>query len=496
MSKNVRLLSVFIALTLLLTLVLTGCNGEAPGSGKDTSPPPHEEPKGLVPHLGEANYSGRTLRVLSTLKDDVYGDVQIAPTESNAEPVNDAFFNRNNKLEEEYGFKIQAVYTADWGDFIERVRSDLMAGSDDYDVISSGLYNLAPLVVDGILLDLHSIKGSHLRLQENWWDIASNKDMSIGNKLFFTTGDIFILDDENTVVTYFNKDLIADHNLTSPYDLVYDGTWTLDRMYEMMKAVARDDGDGVMNVTGGDVWGLVGGAFEAYKYILGSNCPQVYKDDNDLPRLGMTQERAVDAFMKVYEMFNDRSCVAYIEQYYAWNDPAASTVVDNFYAGRALFYASFMYAVNSGKMRETKVNYGILPQPKYDDAQDNYTSTINPYRFYCLSITKGAKDLDFITFALEAMAYTSKQIVTPEYYQRTLQLKRFDDSESPEMLDIIFSNRIVDLSVVFNWADCIQWYNNMLFSGNTGIVSYVEARRDAFNAALEATLDSIMQNTD
>jgi hypothetical protein len=477
----------------MLTLVLTSC-------GEKTSEQDSKDISGgsefLVPHLGNADYSGKTIRILATLKDDVYGDVQIAPLESNAEPVNDAFFDRNNALEEEYGFSIEAIYTDSWNPFIERVRNDMYAGTVSYDVITSGLNTLAPLVLDGILMDLHSIEGSHLNLNEEWWDVASNKDMSIGHKLFFTTGDIFVLDDESTVVTYFNKDLIADHNLDNPYDLVFDGTWTLDRMYEMMKAVALEDGDGEMNVTGNDVWGLVGGAFEAYKYILGCNAPQAYKDDNDMPYLGMTDERSVNAFMKVYEMFTDRSCTAYTEQYYRWDDADASTVVDNFYSGNALFFASLTSAVNSAKMRETKVNYGIVPQPKYDENQDTYTSTINPYRFYCLSIPKGTEDLDFVTFALEAMAYTGREMVTPEYYMRTLQLKRFDDSESPEILDIIFSNRIVDLSVVFNWADCIQWYNNMLFSESDAIVSYVQSRKEAFDAALEDTLDTIMMHTD
>lgn len=32
---------------------------------------------------------------------------------------------------------------------------------------------------------------------------------------------------------FFNKDLIAENQLDDPYQLVKDGTWTLDRMYEM-----------------------------------------------------------------------------------------------------------------------------------------------------------------------------------------------------------------------------------------------------------------------
>ena len=479
--------SFLLVLVIILSFALIGCKEDTDEEVSKTAGTGE-----LVPHLGEADYSGKTLRVLCTLEDDEFGDVQIAPEEFNSEPVNDAFVNRNRVLEDEYGFKIEAIYTDGFGDFTDRVRQDMMSGSDDYDVITSGLSSLSPLVLDGILLDLKSIEGSHLRLDEDWWDAASNKDMSIGNKLYFTTGDIFILDDENTVLTYFNKDLVDEYNLDNPYDLVNDGEWTLDKMYEMMKIVANEDGDGVMNVTGDDVWGLVGNAFQAYHYVLGCNCPQVYKDNSDIPYLGMTEERSVNAFMKVFDMFTDKSTVAYAEQYYSWDDPDVATVTDNFYSGNSLFFGSYMSSVNSEKMREAKINYGVLPQPKYDENQENYTSTINPYRFYCVSITEAAQDLDFITFALEAMAYTGKELVTPEYYDRTLQLKRFDDSASPEMLDIIFSNRIVDLSVIYNWADCIQWYNNLLFSESNGVISYVDSRKDVFDTEMEATLDSIL----
>lgn len=472
----------------MLLPLIAGCKN----GGEDNESKLVSGPEGFVPHLGKADYSGKTLRVLASHKDAVFGASQIAPIENESEIVNDAFMNRNDKLEEEYGFKIEAIYTDSFDKFTARVKDDIFAGSDDYDVISSGVMALAPLVTENILIDLKTIEGSHLRLDQEWWDVASHSGFTIGNKLFFATGDIFVTDDENTVVTYFNKDLISKYNLDSPYTLVKEGTWTLDRMYEMAKTVAKEDGDGEMNVTGNDVWGLVGGAFEAYKYILGCNCPQVFKDENDIPYLGMTQEKSIDACTKVFEMFTDRSTTAYIEQYYAWDHADASKVVDNFYSGQALFYAAFMYTVNSGKMRETKVNYGILPQPKFDENQEKYTSTINPYAFYCLSITNQEHDLDFITFALEAMAYTSRVLVTPEYYQRTLQLKRFDDEESPEMLDIIFQNRIVDLSVIYNWSDCIQWYNKMLFSKNNNVVSFVEGRKSAFDKELQETIDSIL----
>jgi hypothetical protein len=87
------------------------------------------------------------------------------------------------------------------------------------------------------------------------------------------------------------------------------------------------------------------------------------------------------------------------------------------------------------------------------------------------------------------MAYLGETMVTPEYYERTLKNKRFpDDDGSPEILEIIFSNRLVDISVAFNWDDCIQYYNNIM-RANGDVVSYVEKVRDRFEIAMNQTVE-------
>ncbi len=497
-KQSTRVALLFLALAFIFIVVLAAC-GDTTGGEDDKSAVSTDEAKSLVPHLDKRNFAGKTLTILCTLENDDFGDAQIAPIETTGEPVNDAFYERNNLLEAEYGYKIEALYTESFSDFTNKVRDDLFADTGDYDIVTSGLSSLSPLVIDGILMDLSSIENSHLQLDQDWWDINSNADMTIANRQFFITGDIFVIDDESTVVTYFNRDLIEEHNLEDPYDLVLDGKWTIDKMYQMGKAVAMDDGDGIMNVDGNDTWGLVCDSFQGYHYTLGCNTPQIEKDKDDLPVLTITNDRNVDAFGKVHEMMTDKSCTAYTEQYFAWNDSdGRKRLLGHFHKGNALFYGSYMGVVNSEEMRDASIKFGVLPMPKFNEAQERYTSTINPYRFYCLSITKAKENdqqaLDFITFALEGMAYLSKKMVTPEYYERTLQLKRFDDSGSIEMLDIIFQNRIVDLSTVFDWGGCIQWYNNVLRSSTNTIISYVEGKQDAFNSEMDSTIEQIIQN--
>ena len=486
-----RIFCMLLAMLMLVSaVVLCSC-----GEEEETSSVAEETSKvddALVPTLGKTDaHNGKSLRVLSSYEENlIFCREPFGASESNAEPVNEACMERLTLLEQEYGIKVEAEFIDAWGVILDRVEQDYMTGTTNYDIVSTGLMDLANLASQGYFLDVYSIENSNLHLNESWWDSASHEDMTIANKLFFLTGDILVLDDEYTTCMFYNKGLINDNGLENPSDLVLNGTWTIDKLYEMAQTVASPGGDGVMDVTTDDTWGLVCVLFDTYKLVMGADAPQVIKNEQDLPELRMDAEYNISAFDKVKEIIKDKTVTAVREDFYAWDHADAPTVVGQFYNGRALFMANLISAVNSTDMREANISYGILPMPKYDETQENYATTNDPYHFYCVSIMQNTPDVEFVTFALEAMAYLGEKKVTPEYYDRTLKYKRFpDDTDSPEILDIIFSNRMVDISVAFNWDDCIQYYNNVMF-GNGDVVSYVEGKRGAFEAAMQQTLDA------
>ncbi|MBQ3934539.1 MAG: hypothetical protein II715_01870 [Clostridia bacterium] len=490
-----RALCLLAAAVLLLGLTLVSCGGPEQPSAGETSAQTSEESReeALVPSLGKADYSGKSLRVLTTGKKGLYPfGYQAFGAEENdeAEPVNEACLSRNALLEREYGFTLTTEFSDEWKVFSDRIENDYMAGTVTYDIVSSGLITVAGLAAEGFFKNLYNLPGSHLDLKAKWWDVAANEDMSIGNRLYFTTGDILQMDDEFTRCVFYNKGIVRDYNLGDLPTMVYDGKWTLDEMYRMMKEVAHENDDGVMDIYGNDVWGCVSNSFELWSLVLGCDCPQVEKDQNDYPVLAMMNERNVNAWLKAFEMITDKERYAYTETYYRYDDPDAHLVRDQFTDGKALFHVGLINNVNAESFREANIYYGILPMPKYDDNQPNYATPIDPYHFYVVAIMNDCQNIDFVTFALEALAYTSRELVTPEYYERTLKNKRFlDDDDSPRILDIIFSNRLVDISVAFNWDDCIQYYNQTIWNGSPELASTLESKIPAFNAAMQKTID-------
>ncbi len=513
-----KLTVLLLTAAMLLTLILASCgestDDTSSGAVVDESKADvnsdevsEDEKKPLVPYLDPAEgiVDGYTLKVLTCSGGDNYAFTQFVGkvdseenTEFNEDPVNLAILDRNYKLEAEYGFKIEAEICGI--DMITRVEEDYMGGIADYQVICGGAYRIAPVSTAGYLTNVYDIEDSYLNLDEKWWDSVAQKDMSIGNKLYLITGDILVSDDEFIKCIYFNKDIVEQYKADpafkkTPYELVYDNEWTIDAMYEMIKAVAHDGGDSVMHPDGeDDMWGLVGVAFDTYMLVMGCDAPQVKKDADDIPVFAMTDEMNVNAFQKVFDIVTDTQTVAIREEYYKWDDNVGNQkLYDCFYDGRGLFFMREIEGMSSPEIRNLDFHYGILPYPKYNVEQEHYTSTINPYGFGVLGISNSIEDEEIkqVTFCLEAMAYTNYESVTSEYYIRNLKMKRLsDDDDSTEMLDLISRNRLIDMSVVFNWNDCIQYYNNLYFKNNNQVESYCQGILGAFNAAMKDTLNA------
>lgn len=490
----------FLMAVLLLAGCLFSCTGDQQssrsegGSSDGSAVAPESTTSLMLNHLGERNLDGFELVILSTTEEVPFGDIQFATDELNSDPVNDAVFERNNLIEELYNCKISVKYCAEGEDFCTRVTTDCLSGTVDYHVLASGISTtgLAKLAADGLLYDLYALEDSHLRLDSEWWDQQALKQLSIDNKLYFACGDVVITDDEQTSMLFFNRDLIDEYSLEDPYQLVRDGKWTMDKMYEMCETVAHDGGDGVMNIEGEeDYWGLIGAAFDCYKFILGGNAAMVTKDADDLPVISVTDQHNIDVFQKVYEFMTDRSRVAYWEQYYRWDDyDNGQKLYDQFYAGRVLFFANIIATMNGPQMLDSTIRFGVLPLPKYNEEQQDYCCTINPYKFTCLSLPRDTfVDVEKSTFLLEALAYYNWNEVTSLYYNTTLKSKRLLDESSEEMLDIIFSNKIIDLANIFNWDDCIQYYNQMIMGAGNAVVSFMESRESRMQAGIDQTIE-------
>jgi len=108
---------------------------------------------------------------------------------------------------------------------------------------------------------------------------------------------------------------------------------------------------------------------------------------------------------------------------------------------RSLFMDMSFNFVES--LRGMDTDFGIIPYPKYDESQNDYRTRVCYYMPTIVPVT--CADTDFTGYMLEVMNHESYKTVIPAYYDIALKGKYSRDEESAEMLDLIFTSRVIDI---------------------------------------------------
>ncbi|MBQ9847858.1 MAG: extracellular solute-binding protein [Clostridia bacterium] len=487
-----RILSLLLVVIMAFSSVLlVSCNGE------------EEESSGTASEVGDTagflnekkDFGGETIKIL-TYANRNFSTCQIAPEELVDEAVSDAFYERNAIIEENYGIKIEVETEDDQNTIADTIRLNCQSNLDEYQAVVTGIVYMAPLGVEGFLYDFNSIDNGYLHLDKEWWDQTIMQDISINDKIWFLSGDALVEDDESTWAIYFNKELIKSYDLEDPYQLVRDGAWTLDKMHELASKVHKQNGSTKSyDPDVGDVWGLLAQSYDYYAFMLGGDQPMV-DNTGDEPRLRVDEEENYNTFYTVYDIMLDDKNTGVADFFGSWNSGVYGQKTQIFANGNALFMPGAISTVSEEVMRNAEIKYGILPMPKRSDLQDDYTTSVTVYWCSVFSIPlSNVEKLDATCYALEAMAFYGKKLVTPEYYDRTLTYKRFQDDESRDMLDLIFRNRTYDLGGIFNFGDTgggngtLYFYTNLLGAKSNAIVSEYEKYSGAYQTALDALIE-------
>ncbi len=491
--------NLYRVLCLLLVICLSGillaaCNkDENPTeSGASNSGTESKTEDGF--RLEKKDFGGVTINILTASETD-YIKCELAAESLNADRVNDASYNRAKLLEQEYGIKVQQTRVEKQNKVIEEAKNVITVGDDTYQVICAGVRYLSELVIGDMLYDLTRLDSNYLDIKQPYWDQNMTEQLSILGSVYFAAGDAIITDDEATWAVYFNKELAESNNVTADYDvsslyeLVESGKWTIDAMYEMSKKAARDAGETGMTMSPDteDTWGTAAQCFDSVAFMHAFEQTQTQNVDGR-PVIVIDTEPNYTAFDKVYTFLKDDSCVSIQEitgEGKFTGEDVYNGHVQVFANGNALFMPNQIRTASSAAMRDASIPYGILPMPKQNEMQDDYASPVTVYWCSALAIPVTNKEnLEATCYAMEALAYYGQRDMTSQFYENTLKDKRFDDTESWKMLDIIFKNRVFDLGSVFN-ADILGFYTGVLFSETNNHVQQIESKKSGFEIALE-----------
>ena len=78
----------------------------------------------------------------------------------------------------------------------------------------------AVLSTRGLYYNLNAIEDNYINLEQPWWPDCITSTVTIGDAIYFITGDCSTNVLHMMYTIWINKDLIKEYNLEDPYTLV------------------------------------------------------------------------------------------------------------------------------------------------------------------------------------------------------------------------------------------------------------------------------------
>lgn len=451
-----RTIALLLACAMLCPL-FAACGKDSPDTTSDSTTASTEATRDPNAPDFDADSIGDISGDFNILVSGNYARNDFAAENGEGTAVQNAVYRRNEYMREKFNVNITnedlIKFNSATGSGVgfTKLYTDYISGDKTYDAAMVGTYDVATLAYSGYIHDLNAIE--NLNLSKSYWDQKANEDLSIGGKMFYTTGDITIIDNMVTNAILFNKDMIKNYGLDNPYTLVEDNEWTLEKFGSLVKAVGEDkDQNGIYDSN--DTYGLLTWN-DAMLSILGASGEKICSINNDKLELTFYNERVVS----LYDMWEDivfDQAHSYNYQYNNVEGKATPTSswdearIRMFDSEQALFYTTLLTTVD--KHRNSETDFGILPFPKYDSNQKDYGHAVSAFHcaFVCVPTLAASPRVGAI---LEELAYQGKKLLTPAYYDQTLIGQYTRDEESAAMLDLIFATRVYDVGIYYSIGD-------------------------------------------
>jgi len=446
------------------------------------------EPERLYPDVPDTNWDGRTFNVLGRTHDDptrwFFVNFEIFAEAENGEVVNDAVYRRNRDIEEKYNAVIkQDLFVNPETDLVKLVQ----AGESSHDAAFQNQLRVTTSAQSGALMDMYSL--DYLDFSKPWWNSELNDRLSICNKLYFTTGDFALVDKQRTSILFFNRDMADEYSLGNKFDAVREGKWTLDMLIEDSVKVSRDlNGDGIRNQH--DQFGFGGEYYNSS--VMAFACDNIIcgKDADDTPILKMEAGHWSESLDKIVKLTSNKDIMFFEQDYNGKYDGDYYQMTEDLFKDGRLLYCSTFVESFKDMSADCTDEYGVIPFPKYDEAQEKYYTL--SAQGLVITVPKTAKDPDFSGFMLEVLSAYSSYTTLPAYIEVSCKTKYTYDADSAEMLDLTFDGLIFDLGQLYNWGDVFNIPYNIGKEGQNNFASRYASLESAAVAAMEKTVDTYL----
>ncbi len=461
MTKRIFLL---LLCGIMLIGMFAGCVEQQ--EDEESSTTVEEETNWVNPELEfNENLDGKDFNILTL------SEVNFGPEENSTDPLEDALYIRNDMIQTYYGIELVCIVDSDYLSLGQKVKTDVTAGTGDYDLVYQHMVDaVTNLGMQGSLFNLAELE--YVNFDNEWWDQDCKNGFMFGDNMYAVCGDLLPGTMMITAAIIFNKNLFDERSWEYPYDDAREGTWTLDDMITLTKDQNRDlNGDGKMLYTD-DFYGLTGWSLDCdYNFYFGSGATMFTFDDDHLPVYQANADRLQTIYEKIYTLIETQEAMHVTVAEYVANNDMYKQPAEIFKQGRALFFAGYLSGATG--MREMENDFGILPQPKYDEDQKEYLSFVNGAApVACVPKSLSDEQLEITGYMMEVLSSSSYYMVTDTLYEKVAKSKTARDPESAEMVDVIIRHKVFDFGYTHFYnlnMPCATIIQTALNSGSASI---------------------------
>ena len=492
-----KLTAIFLLITMFTMLVVASCTGETaePPDGETTTTANGEESQEAETTDGEEfkldvpsdkDFGGYTFTI-NGYEHSAYRGEHFAE-ELNGDLVNDAVYDRNAKAEELFNIKINTIIGT-WSNDECRslITRSVMAGDEEYDMFTGNTYNMTFLSSEGYFKRVTDVP--YIDYTNPWWNDYIYRELSVGDNVYLMTGDIALSNYGQIGCIFFNKGYIEDYNMENPYQLVNDDQWYCDKMISMIKDFyvdlngngerdgTQENADEIMYTE--DLYGIYSCKASIFE-IAHHWVPITTKDANNYPEITYYSERTATMFEKLKEFFiNSTGSLC----------PDGWTSYQVFTTGGCVFMPHNIHQTTYALMRESNVDYGFVPIPKYDENQEEYRTGGGGL---VVAVPVTVTNPERTGMVMETLAYYGKQFVYPAYVEKTITQKGTRDNEAQKMLEIVLNSVYYNFGVAFSGFQGYGYSLLEYFNASQGFISYYESMTNAATAELINYADKIL----
>ncbi len=447
MKKRIFALSMALLCLVSTVLALVSCADADKGNANNN------EVKNDLEHLNGLDFGGEDVTfIIAEADGDTFHrrSIYIDEEDTDGDAVNEKLYARNMWVQELLDVNIVMGHSEDQN-VKTMIGAQLMAGSDDYDVIAARQYDDIQLALDGVILDLNTLDqygADYIKWDREYWATNYIDALSFGDKTFWLTGDLCLRYTGGYYAMFVNTplyDTILKPKYGSIYDVVRNKDWTYDTLISMVSDCYEDDGDDKVGIE--DQIGLMLPVWDNTNGLaISAGVVFTRYDEYGTPSNNVTAGNStLISFMeKCNELIKTKGV-------YSFNPPSCSyqEAMRYFSNGTVVFVAG---RLNQAELylRQMEDDYYVIPYPMLNKEQGTYyTGVHDAINIYGINYNIDDERIARTAATLEAMAYGSYKDVRPEYYDSCLKFKYTRDTEAAEMIDIMHDNVYTDF--VFIW---------------------------------------------